>query len=97
MYSHCETLWTYNPGAALGHHPTEDYAEGLTNSQKHGIIDQQRLRPNILSLWIRISLTTDANIKLRAFKNSYYFNGQYCGYTMIFLVVKMVRPDTCAV
>ena len=43
----------------------------------------------MLILWIRNSLTTYENHKLRYFKTSYVFNGQYDG-----VAKKMLHPDT---
>ena len=41
-------------------------------------------------------LTNDAKHKLRAFSNAYTFNNQDDVYTMFFVIVKMVLPDTHA-
>ena len=58
--SHCEIMWDNNSGAGLGSHPKSDYGSAAGLPDKQGIITQQRLRPKILILWIKISLTTDA-------------------------------------
>ena len=74
---------------------------GLINQEqvwgKKAIISQKSLRSNIISLWIKNSLNTDAKRKLRYFKTSYTYNNQDYGSVMFFVVVKMVRPDTHAV
>ena len=46
----------------------------------------------MLILWNRNLLTIDAGSKLRAYKTSYFFNGQYYLAVMFFVVVKMVHP-----
>ena len=43
---------------------------------------------------IKNSRTTDMKCKLRAFKKSYSFNGQYYESAMFLVIVKMVCPDT---
>ena len=40
------------------------------------------------------SMNTDDKRKLRDFKYVYTFNSQDDGATIIFVIVKMVRPDT---
>ena len=50
----------------------------------------------MLGLYIKNSLTTDANCKIRDFKSAYTFNAQDDGAAMFFVVVKMVQPDTRA-
>ena len=94
MDSHCGILWYDNSGADLGCHPTKNYAEGLDNAEKQAIISQQRLRSNMLGLWINNSLTTDYNCKLRDSKSEYILNAQYDGSEMLFVILKMVLPDT---
>ena len=58
MDLHYEIPWAENSGANLGRQPTENYASGLDDAQKQGIISQKRLRSKILGLWIKNSLTT---------------------------------------
>ena len=60
------------------------------------IITQHRLRSNMLGLCTKNSLTTNAKRKLWDFKSEYTLNTQYYGYEMLFVIVKMVRPDTLA-
>ena len=91
--SHCEILWDDNSGAGLGRHPTENHEAGLEDPQNWEIIDQQRLRSNVLGIWIEKYMTTDAKRKLRAFRYAYNFNNQYYGSAIIFVIVKKVPPD----
>ena len=92
--SHCEILWGDNSGSDLGCHPIANYAAGLDDTEEQSIITQQRLRSNIIFLWIKNSLTTDTKRKLRAFNYAYTFNTQDDGAAMFFVIFKMVRPDT---
>ena len=50
----------------------------------------------MLGLWRNNPLTNDAKRKLRYFKSSYNFNAQYDVATTLFVIVKMLRPDTRA-
>ena len=59
--SHCENLWSDNSGNGMGCHTTSDYGEENGVLAKKLIISQQRLRSNILSLWIKNSLINDEN------------------------------------
>ena len=86
--SHCEIMWDDNSGADLGHHPTENCAAGLDDTEKQSIIVQQRLRSNMLGLWINNTLTTDAKRKLMTFNYVNTFNTQDDGDTMFFDIVK---------
>ena len=96
VLSHCEILWDDSYGEYLGRHLTENYASGLDDSEKQEIISQQRLRSKMLGLRINNYLATDANGKLRDFSSAYNYNTQDDGYAMLFAIVKMVRPETCA-
>ena len=94
--SHCEILWADNYGANLGRHPIENHAAGLDDAEKQAMISQQRLRFNMLGIYIKNSLTTDTKHKLRAFNSAYTFKTQYDGDVMLFFIVKLVKPDTRA-
>ena len=48
----------------------------------------------MVSLWVIISLITYTKRKLKAFKISYDFNGQYHGAKIFFVILKMLHPDT---
>ena len=74
--SHFENMWVDNPGTGLGSYPTEDYVVAENDTNKQAIIYQCCLRSNIMSLWIRNLLITDAKRNLGAFKTSNYFNVQ---------------------
>ena len=74
MDSECEIMWEDNLGAGLGRQPTEDYWPEADDTGKKALIYQQRLRSKKLILWIRNSLNTDMQRKLRAYKTSYYHN-----------------------
>ena len=50
----------------------------------------------MLGLWIKKYLTTDDKRKLRDFKYAYNLNAQDDGAAMLFLIVKMMQPDTHA-
>ena len=80
----------------MGCHPIVDYGVAVYTGEKQALIYQQHLSSKILILWIKNSLTTDAKLELRAYKNSYAYNNQNYGAAMFFVIVKMVRPDTCA-
>ena len=80
--SHCWILWSNNSGSGLGHHPTAYCGAAKDNPVKKPIINQLRLRSNVLALWIKISITTDTKRKLRAFSTVYTFNNQYWGATI---------------
>ena len=80
----------------MGRHPTEDYGLAADDYQKQALIYQQQLRSKIIIPWIRKSLTTDATFKLRDYKTSYDYNGQYDGSVVFFVIFKIVRPDTHA-
>ena len=54
--SNCESLWIDNSGVGLGINPTENYEEGLDDSQKLTTIAQQRLRSKILGLWTKFRM-----------------------------------------
>ena len=66
------------------------------------IMDQKQMNPSSSShftnsaqiLCIRNLLTTDNNCKLWELKTSYDFNDQYYGDAILFIIVKMVFPDT---
>ena len=88
---HCENIWEDNAVAGLGRHPIEDYGSGLDVPANQVLFVQYCLRSKILSLWIKNSLTTDAEHKLRAFKTSYTYNNQYDGAAMLFVIVNMVQ------
>ena len=94
--SHCEILWDENPGEKIGCHPTKHYSASLYDAEKQSIFAHQCLRSKMLSLFIKNSLTTDANRKLRVFKSTYTFNAQYDGAVMFFVIVNMVWHDTRA-
>ena len=91
---HCEILWADNSGESLGRHPTGNYAAGLDDAEKHSIIAQQRLRSNMIGLWINNYLITDAKRKFRDFNSTYIFNFQVDGSAMSFFILEMVRPGT---
>ena len=93
---HFETLWSDNSGSDLGHPPTANYAAGLYEASKQAVISKQRLRSKMLGLWIKNYLTTNTKRKLRAFKYAYTFNAQDYGAATLFVIVKMVCPDTRA-
>ena len=91
----CEITWDENYGAGLGRHPTENYGAGLDNPENQAAISKQCLRYKIPGLWVKNSLTTYTNRKLRDFRSEYTLNTQYDGAVMLFVIVKMVQPDTC--
>ena len=74
--------------------PTSNYSSGLDDTSKQAVISQQRLRSNMLVLYIKNSLATDSKRKLRAFNYVYTFNAQDGGAAMLFIIVKMMRPDS---
>ena len=88
---HCEILWYDNSLSYLGHYPTANYASGLYDVAKQSLINQKRLRSNMLGLWIKNSMTTNSKCKLRAFNYAYTLNAQDDGATMFFVIVKMVQ------
>ena len=92
--SHCEILWAENYGSDLGCHPTTNYSAGLYDVAKQSLINQKRLRSNMLRLWIKNSMTTNSKCKLRAFNYAFTLNAQDYGATMFFVIVKMVQPHT---
>ena len=92
--SKCENLCDNTSVADLGRHPILDYGTAVENPDNHLIVSQQRIRYKMLSLWIKTLLATGAKLKLRAFKTSYTYNNQDNGAEMLFVVVKIVRPDT---
>ena len=94
--SHCEILWVNNSGAGLGIHHTSDYGAAADIPDKQAIIYQHCLRYRMLGLWIKNFLTTDDKLNLRAFNSSYTYNNQYDVPETFFVIVKRVRPDTCA-
>ena len=51
----------------------------------------------MVGLWIQNYLTIYEKRKLRDFKFAYTFNDQDDGAAMLFVIVKMVQPDTRAV
>ena len=51
----------------------------------------------MLILLTRNSLTTDVKYKLREFNTLYALNRKYDGRAILFVILKMVHPDTCAV
>ena len=69
--SHCENMWSNNSVAGLGRHPTADYGAAADFPSKQLIISQQRLRSEMLILWIKNLLTTGEKFSLGAFKTSY--------------------------
>ena len=93
--SHCDNLCIETSESRLGRHPTVNYCVEVIIYVKQEIIAQRRLRSKIPSLWTKNSLTTDAKRNLRAFKTSYTYNNQDDEYEMLFVIVKMVLPDTC--
>ena len=62
---------------------------------KQETISQQWLRSNMISLWTNNSLITDAKYKLRVFKTEYTYSNNDYGAAMFFVIVEMVRSDTC--
>ena len=94
--SHCKILWDDNSGAGLGRHPTANHGEVLDNPESQAVISQQLRRSYIIGLFMKNYITTDAKRKLRAFRSEYTFNTQDDGSEMLFVVLKMVQPDTCA-
>ena len=78
----------------MGYQPTSDYEVAPDDDSKQALIYQRYLRSNILSLWNKNLLATDAKHKLRAYKTSYSYNSQDDGAVMFFVIVKMVHPDT---
>ena len=78
----------------MGRHSTSYYDAAVRITAKQAIISQQRIISNIICLWIKNSLNTDAKRKLRYFKTSYTFNNQYHEAVIFFVIVKMVRPVT---
>ena len=82
MDSQCENLWVEKSLSGIDRHPIEDYGESENSDSKQGIIYQQRLRYNIMTLCIRNSLTKDEKCKLRAFKKSHTLNGKDDGAKM---------------
>ena len=75
----------------MGYHPTTNYSAGLYDAAKQAAINQQRLRSNMLGIWIKNSLNIDSKRNLRAFNYAYTLNGQDDGATMFFVIVKMVQ------
>ena len=94
--SHFVILLDNNAWACLGSHTTADYGSSADVTAKQAIIYQQRLSSNILGIYVKNSLTNDDKRKWSTFKTSYTYNNQDDGYTMSFVIVKMVHPDTCA-
>ena len=80
--SQCEILWANNSGEIVGHHPIANYGESGYVPAKQEIISQHRLRPKMISLWIKNSMTADAKRKLRAFSTACTFNKKYDGAAM---------------
>ena len=93
--SHCDILWAKNLEACLGRHATEDYGTAPDEPAKQAIISEQRLMSNIIVLWIKNLLTTDAKCKLSTFRTAYTFNKQDDVASMFFVIIKMVLPETC--
>ena len=50
----------------------------------------------MIGISIKNSLTTDSKRNMRDFKSAYTFNSQYDGAAIFFVIIKIVRPDTCA-
>ena len=94
--SHYEILWANKLGAGLGIDPSAYYVARTDDPEKQAIIAQQRHRYKMLELWVKNFLATDAKWMWRAFRTAYTFNTQYDGAGIIFVIVKMVRPDTHA-
>ena len=80
----------------MGSYPTANYTSGLDDAEKQAIIAQQLLRYKTIGLFIKNYLNTDAKRKLRVSRSGYTYNNQDDGAAMFFVIVKMVRPDTCA-
>ena len=78
----------------MGHNPVTDYGIESENTANQLIFAQKRLISNMLSLWIKKSLTTYAKLKLRASKISYTYNNQDDGYAIFFVIIKMVCLGT---
>ena len=76
--------------------PWSDYGAAAYDSYKQAIIDQQRLIFNMIILYIKNSLTTDAKRKLGAYKTSYAYRRKYYRAAMLFVIWKMAHPNTCA-
>ena len=51
----------------------------------------------MIVLWINKFLANDSKHKLRAFRTAYTFDDQDYGVAMLFVIIKMVRPDTRSV
>ena len=62
--SQCEIMWANNSGAGLGGHPISYYESAPYSPENQAIITQQGLGYNIIGLWIKNFLTTDAKCKL---------------------------------
>ena len=97
VYSHFEIPWADNSGSGLGSHPITNDVSGLDKPVKQAAINQQRLRSNILGLWIKKFLTTETKRKLSTFSYANTFKTQDDGAAMSFVIVKMVWSETCAV
>ena len=85
-------MWDNNWGTGLGRHLTSDYGVSADVPDKHLIIYQLQLWSKILFLWIKNSMTTDAKLKLRAFKNSYTYKNQNYRSATFFFIVKNSAP-----
>ena len=72
----------------MGCHPTSGYGSGLDATTNQALIYQQRLRYNMISLWINNSLATDVKHKFRAYKTSYAYNRQDDGAAIFFVTFK---------
>ena len=92
--SHFEILWADKSVAGLRCHPTEYYGLAADDAETEAIITQQHLRSNMIGLWIKNSLTNYEELKLRELRSAYTFNNQDDGYAMLFIIVKIVQPDT---
>ena len=83
-----------NSGVNLVCHPTEYYGSEVDDIENQALISQQSLSSNLISLWIKNSLTTNAECNFRAYKTVYAYNLQYNGATVFLVIVNMVRTGT---
>ena len=86
-------MWATNSGAGLGHYSTAYYGSAAEVPAKYLFIYQDSIRSNMISLWIKNSLTTDVKRKLKDFKTSYTYNNKYDGSAIFFVIVKVVYPE----
>ena len=81
-------MWANNSGAGLGRHLITDYVAAPDDPVNNSMIAQHHLRSNMIGLWIKKCMTTDAKDKLRAFRTKYNFKYQYHGAAFFFGFVK---------